>query len=125
MSEAPLGPLPSEPELLGAARRFYDALYADPRLAPFFAGVDQRRQETKLVRFIQMAWNDALLATMHGRYLRDEHAHMALTEELFDRRHDLFAGALRAQGLQASEVDDLLRFNESWRRFVVGPGTTP
>ena len=122
MSEALLGPLPSEPVLLAAARRFYDAIYAHPRLAPLFAGVDQPRQEGKLVRFIQMAWNDALLARMHGRYLRDEHAHMAITDELFDLRHELFAEALRAQGLEASVVDDLLRFNESWRGFVVGGG---
>ncbi|MCA9650297.1 MAG: group 1 truncated hemoglobin [Myxococcales bacterium] len=118
MSEDP-GPLPSEEVLLAAARRFYDAIYAHPWLGPFFGGVDQARQEAKLVRFIQMAWDDPTFFTMHGRFLRDEHAHMLITDELFDLRHELFADALRQQGLAAREVEDLLRFNESWRPFVV------
>lgn len=107
---------------MAVSRRFYDAIYRHPELSPFFENVDQRRQEAKLVRFIQLAWNDSLMHRMHGRYLHEEHEHMHLTDALFDLRHELFDVALREQGLSPSEVEDLLRFNESWRRDVVEAG---
>jgi hemoglobin len=112
-------PLPSEPELHAIARRFYDKVYAHPWLGRFFAGIDQPRQQQKLVRFLLMSWHDPAFGQLQGEYLRDEHAHLYVTAALFELRHELLAQALREHGLPEASAAALLEWNERWRPYVV------
>lgn len=115
----PLPPLPSEDELHAVARTFYDKVYAHPWIGRFFHGVDQNRQELKLVRFFLMSWHDPAFGPLQGEYLRDEHAHMYITPALFDLRQELFAAAVREHGHDEARVRAFLEFNERWRPYVV------
>lgn len=112
-------PLPADDELHAIARAFYDKVYADPWIGRFFRGVDQGRQELKLVRFFHMSWNDTMYAQLQGQYLKEEHAHMYITPALFDLRQELFAAALRERGHDEALVQAFLAFNEVWRPYVV------
>lgn len=109
----------SDPELFAIARTFYDKVYAHPWIGVFFRSVDQGRQETKLVRFFHMSWDDPMYAQMQGHYLKEEHAHMFIPAELFDLRQTLFAEAMVEHGHPEALVQTFLEFNERWRPFVV------
>ena len=115
---APL-PLPGDDELHAIARAFYDKVYAHPWIGRFFQGVDQGRQELKLVRFFHLAWDDPPYDDLQGQYLKDEHAHLYITPALFELRQALFAEAMRELGHAEARVSAFLAFNERWRPFVV------
>ncbi|WP_266215163.1 group I truncated hemoglobin [Paraliomyxa miuraensis] len=117
--EAPLPPLPPEEELSALAKTFYDKVYAHPWIGRFFRHVDQARQEVKLVRFLLLSWGDASFGSYQGQYLREEHANLYITDELFDLRQALFAETLREHGHGGALVGAFLAFNERWRSFVV------
>jgi hemoglobin len=112
-------PLPSDDELHAIARAFYDKVYAHPWIGQYFAGVDQARQELKLVRFFHLAWNDVIYAQLQGQYLKEEHAHMVIPPALFDLRQALMAEAMRELGHDEALVHAVLAFNEVWRPYVV------
>lgn len=117
-SPAP-APLPSDEVLHAIARVFYDKVYAHPWIGRFFRGVDQSRQELKLVRFFHLSWDDPMGDGFQGQYLEDEHAHMYITGELFDLRQELFAAAMRELGHEEPLVQRFLAFNDRWRPYVV------
>lgn len=112
-------PLPPDDELHAIARVFYDKVYAHPWIGRFFQGVDQARQELKLVRFFHMSWDDRMYAQLQGQYLKEEHAHMFIPAALFDVRQALFAAAMRERGHDEALVQAFLAFNETWRPYVV------
>ena len=112
-------PLPADEVLHAIARAFYDKVYAHPWIGRFFQGVDQARQELKLVRFFHLSWHDPVFAQIQGQYLKEEHAHMYITPALFDLRQELFAAAMRELGHDEALVRAFLAFNESWRPYVV------
>ena len=111
--------LPTDDELHAIARAFYDKVYAHPWIGRFFEGVDQARQELKLVRFFHLSWSDPTYGQLQGQYLKDEHAHMYITAALFDVRQELFAAAVRERGHDEALVQAFLAFNETWRPYVV------
>jgi len=115
----PTVPLPPDDVLHAIARAFYDKVYAHPWIGRFFQGVDQARQELKLVRFFHMSWQDPMYAELQGQYLKEEHAHMLITGELFDVRQALMAEAMRELGHDEALVRAFLAFNEAWRPYVV------
>lgn len=115
----PAVPLPADDELHAIVRAFYDEVYAHPWLGRFFEGVDQAHQERKLVRFFHLAWDDPFYGKLQGEYLKDEHAHMYITAELFDLRQELLLAAVRERGHDEAVVQAFLAFNESWRSYVV------
>jgi hemoglobin len=115
----PAMPLPPDDVLHAIARAFYDKVYAHPWIGRFFQGVDQGRQELKLVRFFHLSWHDPLYAELQGQYLKQEHAHLYITPALFELRQALFAEAMRELGHDEALVSAFLAFNECWRPYVV------
>lgn len=115
----PLMPLLAPERLEAVVTTFYDLVYAHPWIGRFFTEVDQEIQEFNLVRFIQMSWDDKAYPKRQARYMRHQHAHMFITDELFDLRQALFAEALRHHGHGEDVVDAFLDFNERWRPDVV------
>ncbi len=112
-------PLPPLSRLEAVVHTFYDKVYAHPWIGRFFRHVDQEHQETKLVRFFQLSWEDQSFPEMQAQYLRQEHVHMYITTELFELRQQLFAEALREHGSDEREVEIFLKFNDLWRPSVV------
>jgi len=110
--------LPPEP-LAAVVHAFYDRVYAHPWIGQYFAHVDQAHQELKLVRFLQMSWDDQSFSEMQAQYLQQEHAHMYIPAALFDLRDRLFSEAVRACGHGEREVEAFLQFNGRWRPHVV------
>lgn len=119
MTDLPAIPLlPPEP-LQAVVTRFYDLVYTHPWIGRFFADVDQRNQETKLVRFLQMSWDDRAYPELQAQYLRQEHAHMYVTEELFELRQVLFSAAVRDLGHGEEVVRAFEVFHDLWRAQIV------
>lgn len=119
MNDLPQIPLLPTEQLHAVVTHFYDLVYAHPWIGQFFTKVDQRNQETKLVRFFQMSWDDRAYPEMQAQYLRQEHAHMYITEELFELRQALFSRAVRDLGHGPEVVEAFAVFNELWRAHVV------
>jgi len=119
MVSLPTLPLPADDVLHALARAFYDKIYAHPWIGRFFVGVDQGRQELKLVRFFHLAWDDPMYGELQGQYLEQEHAHLYITSALFELRQTLFAAAMRELGHDEALVSAFLAFNERWRPYVV------
>jgi hemoglobin len=101
-----------------AVDRFYEAVCADPELAPFFDRVDMRRQRTHQKAFLAMALGGPRAYT--GRRLADAHAHLAID----DRHVDLVAGHLAAVlaglGVEAAMIDEVVGAVDSLRDDVLG-----
>ena len=93
----PLDELLSQQQLRDVICCFYDGVYSDPMLAPLFTGVDQRKQEERLFRFVLMTAvpnNDRI----DGRFLRMAHDHLALNPALLARRWEHLVSAISACG---------------------------
>lgn len=108
----------SEAELQIVVERFYESVYRDPVLGPLFVGVSREAQIQRLVGFIQMtaaSGNDAL----DGRFLRDAHARLHLTDALFERRRTLLNEAIRACGHGDDVVSAWETYDLRWRKWVL------
>lgn len=115
----PLAPLLSREQLEAVVSTFYDRVYAHPWIGRFFARVDQRIQEFSLVLFIEASWDDRAYPRRQMQYMRAQHAHVLVTDALFDLRQALFAEALRHHGHDDGIVEAFLHFNERWRPMLV------
>ncbi len=108
----------SERELQVVVERFYDSVYQDAVLGPLFVGVDRAVQAHRLVGFIQMTaspGND----TLDGRFLREAHARLHLTDALFERRRTLLNQAIRACGHGDDVVTAWETYDLRWRKWVL------
>lgn len=115
----PLAPLlPREP-LAAVVSTFYDRVYAHPWIGRYFAKVDQRIQEFELVLFIEASWEDRAYPKRQLQYMQAQHAHVFVTDALFDLRQALFTEALRHHGHDERVVEAFLHFHERWRPLVV------
>ncbi|MCA9706632.1 MAG: hypothetical protein KDK70_12335 [Myxococcales bacterium] len=115
----PSVPLLPQAQLEAVVTSFYDMVFAHPWIGQFFTHVDQRNQETKLVRFFQMSWDDRAYPDMQAQYIRQEHAHMYITDELFELRSALFSDAVRKHGHGQDVVEAFEVFNDIWRASVI------
>ena len=101
---------------------FYDKLYADPWLAPFFAGIERR--------FIEDQQSDFMAQCMGGpeRYLGRAppyaHQHMFITDELFERRHAMLAASIAEAGVPAPLAARWLKIDRAFKRRLVKSSPT-
>jgi truncated hemoglobin YjbI len=108
----------TDEQLRAVVHTFYESLFPHPRLGVFFDGVAQPRQEARLIGFIELVsggWDDPF----QGDYLRQAHAHLFITEELFALRATLLEAAIRAHGHGDEVVRRWQAFDERWKPFVV------
>ncbi len=71
---------------------FYDKIYAHPWIGLFFKEVDQKVQEDQATDFMTEPMGGGSIYC--GKFPIPAHAHMYITEELFNLRHELLKQSL-------------------------------
>ena len=95
--------LGGSPAIYAAAEILYHKVLADPLLAPYFDGVDMKRQVAKQTAFLTMALGGPNRYT--GRDLRTAHAGLAgLSDEHVDRVLAHLAETLREHGVCDEDI---------------------
>lgn len=96
---------------------FYDAVYEDPRLSPFFHATTKEWAVDHQYAFLRqiLTGDDGFF----GDRPRNAHHWMVITDELFDHREALFASILRKHGVSEAHVADMRAIDESFRAHIV------
>ena len=96
---------------------FYDRVFEDARLRPFFHNVTKRRVIEKQYEFLNELFtgNDVYFG------LRPFNAHhwMVISDDLFDYREALFEGCIRRYGLPEPMIQRWLAIHERFRADIV------
>ena len=105
------------PKVSKIVSRFYDRVLDDPKLAPFFTGVDMKRQidhQTKLIASLMggpASFSDEHLARVHARLGIDDAAFVRLSGVLRDTLED--------SGMDETDIGELMAEFGSKRQLVV------
>lgn len=117
----------ADPELWEALERgkklrailssFYDDVYEDARLGPFFHNVTKERAISKQYEFLA----DLFAGTRRYFGMKPFNAHhwMVISDELFDYREALFEDHLRRHGLSEPLLRRFAHLHELFRREIV------
>lgn len=105
------------PGLSRVLNDFYERVYADPQLAPFFAHVKKEWVASKQFSFLR----DIFTGERHYFGMRPRNAHhwMVISDELFDHREELMAQTLRDHGLPEHLVAQFRELDEVFRKQIV------
>lgn len=124
---AKLAALPPEPELWQALEGgpgltriltdFYDRVFEDRRLAPFFQHVTKERAIQKQYEFLREVF--ARDTTFFGLRPYNAHHWMVISDELFDYRERLIESCMRRYGLTPPLIRRWLAVHEAFRRELV------
>jgi hemoglobin len=98
-------------------RRFYDLLFADPWLAPFFRHLDQRFIEDQQTDF--MAGNFGGPRIYRGRPPAQAHQHLFITGEMFVYRQKVLKQALQECGVPVDLARQWIRVDSAFRKVIV------
>lgn len=98
--------------------RFYTKVYADPLLAPLFAGIRQDTQQQRLAGFIRKTRGRG--NPFDAASLRGVHTRLGLTAAHFARREALLREALAEAGHGEEVVSCWMRFDALWWRHIRG-----
>jgi truncated hemoglobin YjbI len=98
-------------------REFYDRVYSDPRLAPFFAHVTKEHVIDKQYSFLADKFSGSRL--YFGDRPRNAHHWMVISDELFDHREALMMSCLRSAGLPEHLAERWRRLEEAFRKQIV------
>ena len=88
-----------------AVDAFYRRVLRDPRLRPYFEGIDLERLKRHQHAFLAMA-----VGGVHGylgRNLAAAHARMDITDEAFDRVMDHLVATLEDLGMDRATIRDI------------------
>ncbi|MBM7068698.1 2Fe-2S iron-sulfur cluster-binding protein [Actibacterium sp. 188UL27-1] len=96
---------------------FYKAVYADPRLAPFFHRVTQARAIEKQYSFLRDLLTGA--RQYFGEKPFNAHHWMVISNELFDYREAMLMGIARRHGLPKRLLWRWAALHEMFRREIV------
>jgi hemoglobin len=84
----------------------YARVLGDPRLAPYFDGLDMARQQHHMRAFIAAALGGTHI--YDGRDMTTAHAGLGITDTDFDRVAGHLAGALHTLGVNTVQVEAIL-----------------
>jgi hemoglobin len=90
------------PAVSAVVARFYEAVLADPALAPYFTGVDMTALRRHQVLLLSQVMGGPV--EYDGRELAEVHAGHNITDEAYDKVVDHLVGALKEAGVD----DDIL-----------------
>jgi truncated hemoglobin YjbI len=102
---------------------FYDRVFVDERLAPFFRFTTKRRAIEKQYSFLQEIFTGE--ECYFGDRPYNAHHWMVISAELFDHREELMAACLRREGLPEHLVERFRRVDEIFRRQIVKSEAKP
>jgi hemoglobin len=111
------------PAVEAAVERFYEKVWDDPDLIPYFAAIDPERLKAHQRAFIGMALGgpDAYV----GRSMAEAHGGRAISSEAFDRVVEHLAATLAELGVPASTIAHIAGVLEPLRLDVVqSPATS-
>lgn len=97
---------------------FYDRVFVDRVLAPFFADHDKATLKGKQFGFLRMRFTGERGQYM-GQRPRNAHHWMVISDEEFDRRQKIMDETLQAEGLSAVQIKKWLGTEEVFRRQIV------
>ncbi|MEZ4363353.1 MAG: group 1 truncated hemoglobin [Kofleriaceae bacterium] len=102
---------------------FYERVYRDPRLAPFFVNTTKAWAIDHQYAFLRqiLTGEDCYF----GDRPRNAHHWMVISNELFDYREALMAQVLREHGLSEALIADFRRIDESFRANIVKSAPFP
>lgn len=101
-----------------ALQDFYNRVYADTRLAPFFRGVTKERLVGKQYAFLHDEMQGRRSAYF-GDNMRNTHHWMVIPDDLFDHRQRLMVDVLRDHGLTEAQITRWMHFEERHRPDIV------
>lgn len=96
---------------------FYDRVYADPLLSPFFERVTKDRVTDKQYSFMKQCVTGEKV--YFGDRPRNAHHWMIISDALFDHRQSLMLQALQAQHLSPEQIGRWVRIEEHFRPDMV------
>ena len=108
------------PAIAAALDCFYPKVLADPRISPFFAGVNIEGLKKRIAPFIAMALGGP--SDYHGPTLRHTHgrlASMGLDEGVFDAFLGHFWDALKELGVPAEKIAEIVPIFQGARNDVL------
>lgn len=105
------------PGLRRILSRFYTHVYADPRLAPFFQGMEIDQVVGKQYTFLADLFSGR--RDFMGLMPYNAHHWMVISDNLFDHREALFESVLRAEGLAEPLIRRWLVLHERFRVSIV------
>ncbi len=111
------------PTVRAVLEDFYQQVYRDPRLAPFFRQVTIDRSIDKQYSFLRQLMTGERV--YFGDRPRNAHHWMVITEELFDYRQELMVATLLAHGLSAVQIARWTRLELHYRRDIVKSAACP
>jgi hemoglobin len=97
---------------------FYDRVLASERLAPYFARVDMTRLVEHQAKFIASVMGGPPSIT--DEELRDAHAHLTISDAIFDEMTDLLEATLNESGMDSTDVGQVMGTIREKRRLIVG-----
>lgn len=121
MGESLYDRLGGEMAVMATVRTFYDKVMADPRLSPYFQGLDMAAQVKKQVAFMTMAFGGPHDYT--GRDMQTAHARLVqqgMGDAQFDAVLVHIEDTLRELGVSDREVAEVRSVVESTRNHVLG-----
>ncbi len=96
---------------------FYDHVYEDPLLSPFFEGVTKQRLIEKQYNFMcQVLTGEDVY---FGERPRNAHHWMVISDELLDHREELMASSLRRFGVPEYLIRRFRAIEEIYRKDIV------
>lgn len=111
-----------QPTVQAATESFYNRVFADETLRPFFRSTDMGQLRARQSMFVSMllggrvVYTGADIATAHAR-AREQ----GLNDGHFDRFVRYFRDALMEVGVEADKADKVLKLLESRRSAVLNP----
>lgn len=121
---APVLPDPQMWEALGEGvllreilEHFYDLVYQDERLSPFFSDVTKQRAVEKQYLFMRQLFSGEKV--YFGDRPRNAHHWMVISDELFDYREALMVSCLREAALPEHLIERWLAVEGSFRSDIV------
>jgi hemoglobin len=109
-----------EPAVTAAVDLFYERVWADPDLSPYFEGIDRERLKGHQRAFIAAALGAP--TAYEGRAMAEAHAGRGITDAAFDRVVAHLAGALTELDVPEPTIGQIAGALAPLRGDVVGIG---
>ncbi len=96
---------------------FYDKIYAHPWMRQYFIGVSQEHIENQQTDFMATAFGAGERYT--GRFVKDAHTHVMITEELFNLREQLLDEAFKEVGAPPALVERWKKIDNAFKNQIL------
>ncbi|MGB1092325.1 MAG: 2Fe-2S iron-sulfur cluster-binding protein [Oceanobacter sp.] len=96
---------------------FYDEVFEDPIMSPYFQNFTKQRSKEKVYSFYKRVFSGE--SSFFGDRPRNSHHWMVITDEIYDYRLDMLARHMRNHGLPEHLVQVWLSYDEYYRSDIV------